>query len=396
MKIAVISEWFSENMGYAENMLPKALVSLGHEVDVISSTAQVYFNSPTYAETYQPFLGSRIQPEGIKKVENFQLHRLPLARMEGMPGITGLQKYLEDLKPEVIQTFDVYSESTYDSAVAARNLSAKLFTASHLHASVFKKKKRSWKRRLFNLVFPDENTRRLEFISDQTICCYPIAPDAARVVKKHYGVPDRKIKVQSLGVDTELFYPNPSNQDRSSMRAEFGIDDQDILCIYTGRFARDKNPQCLAQAIDLLQQRGERVFCLFVGNGTEEERKEISNQRGCFLKDFVLVHELNRFYWMADIGVWPAQESTSQLDAMACGLPLILSDQIEVLERIDGNGFRYRQGDCPDLAEKIVALKNPDLRKTFSEAGIQKVKNLFSWNAIARSRAADYERLILK
>ena len=60
MKIVILSSWFSERMGYIENCLPKALALLGHEVHVVSSTAQVYFNSPDYKEVYEPFLGKII------------------------------------------------------------------------------------------------------------------------------------------------------------------------------------------------------------------------------------------------------------------------------------------------------------------------------------------------
>ena len=28
----------------------------------------------------------------------------------------------------------------------------------------------------------------------------------------------------------------------------------------------------------------------------------------------------------AEIGIWPTQESTSQLDALACGLPIIINE----------------------------------------------------------------------
>jgi hypothetical protein len=57
MRIAIISDWFSEKMGYAENCLPKALASLGHEVHLITSNVQPYFNSPNYRETYDLLSG---------------------------------------------------------------------------------------------------------------------------------------------------------------------------------------------------------------------------------------------------------------------------------------------------------------------------------------------------
>ena len=78
LKIVVISDWFSEKMGYAENFLPKALAQLGHDVHVITSTAQVYYSSADYNKTYKPFLGNNIVNDGISKVDGYVLHRLKL------------------------------------------------------------------------------------------------------------------------------------------------------------------------------------------------------------------------------------------------------------------------------------------------------------------------------
>jgi len=108
------------------------------------------------------------------------------------------------------------------------------------------------------------------------------------------------------------------------------------------------------------------------------------------VQPFVPVRDLPPFYWAADIGVWPTQESTSQLDAAACGLPLILSNRIEVLERVDGNGFTYEEGDAADLACRIEALRDPMRRARMGAIGCAKVRDRFSWELIAQRRLADY------
>ena len=102
------------------------------------------------------------------------------------------------------------------------------------------------------------------------------------------------------------------------------------------------------------------------------------------------VKELAKFYWAADIGVWPKQESTSQVDAMACRLPLILSNKVQVYERINGNGLTYEEGNILDLANKIEMLSDPNLRQKMSDIGFNRVKNQFSWEHIAKQRIQDY------
>ncbi len=317
-----------------------------------------------------------------------------------MPGIKGLQNYLEQLGPDIIQTFDPYSDPTYDSALISRRKSIKLFTASHWHASVFRKEEfaKTWRGILKDWLGRDAFQQKLRFIASQTIRCYPIAPDAADIAVRYFRVPKSKISIQPLGVDQSLFYP-PSFEERVKIRerlsGEFGFARDALVCIYTGRFAGDKNPQCLAKAIDSLRRKNENVAGLFIGNGTSSETSEIIEKQGCYSRPFVPAKELRNFYCLADIAVWPAQESTSQLDAMACGVPLILSNRIEVVERIQGNGLLYEEGNAMDLAKKILQLKDQALRKQMSEIGIRKIQTQYSWETIARSRLVDYSSLSL-
>jgi len=417
LKIAIISDWFSHDMGYNENFLPPALAALGYDIHLISSTAQVYYNSASYDQTYRPFLGPRIVPAGVSRQDGYTLHRLPLASdRTGVLIIKGLSDYLSRLKPQIIQTFNVSSFSTYEAARYCREHGCPLFTEAHLHASVFQvpdsRGRQTFTRHIRKAIFKKNilkwawekyrsrlNPARLRFIDQVTQTCYPIAPDAARIARDNFFVSAAKIKTQSLGVDTSLFHPASGSfleTERDQMREGLGLKRDALVCIYTGRFTRDKKPQCLARAVAYLQERGENVQALFVGHGTDDEIKEISAKPGCVIHAFVPVRELPKFYWLADIGVWPSQESTSQLDAAACGLPLILSERIEVKERVEGNGLLYKEDDEVSLAETIRRLQDAQLRRQMSAAGAVKVRTKFSWEAIARERSADYQQALLR
>jgi glycosyltransferase involved in cell wall biosynthesis len=110
------------------------------------------------------------------------------------------------------------------------------------------------------------------------------------------------------------------------------------------------------------------------------------------LVDFVLYHELYRYYQIADVGVWPAQESTSMLDAAATGLPIIVNDTMLAKERYEGNGLTYRLGDANDLAEQILKLyTDNNLRVTLGKEGRRKMQELYSWDKIAKEREEDYK-----
>lgn len=385
---------YSENMGYVENFLPKAVAKLGYEVHVIASTAQVYFNSPDYKKTYEPFIGPNIVKPEVKQMDGYTLYRLPLKSTvrKNIIRMKGLEELLAKIQPDIIQTFDVYAFTTYDVALFAKRHHIKLFTESHTHASVFNPNSFKIKLRHWLLGFP----KKLRVIDQVTVKHYPIAKDVAVISENFFKVSPQKMEVQSLGVDTDLFKPVLDEGDlgeKINYRNTLGFSPEDLVCVYTGRFTPDKNPGCLAQAINYLQEQGHHhLKALFVGSGTPADITFIESMKGCVVHPFVKVNELAPYYRLADIGVWPKQESTSQLDAMACGLPIIVSDKVGVKERVYGSGLFYEENNFIDLANKILQFTDTSLRKQLAEIGLKKVKEQYSWEAIAKKRILDYSQ----
>lgn len=388
MKIAIISDWFAEDMGYAENCLPRALAAIGHEVHLVTSDAQPYFNSEIYGATYEPFIGPGIVACGSQQLDGYTLHRLPHAIFHGGLRIQGLRRKLAELRPQIVQTFDVVSLTTLEAALCKISVGYKLFLESHLHASVFDAG--DWKRRVYWSVYSATVGRAVSSLCEK---CYPISTDSARIVSGCFGVQPSKINIVSLGVDTDLFRPPMDDGElvsRAGLRLSLGFEPSDVVCVYTGRFSKDKNPLCLARAIDRLAGEGLPFRGLFVGGGSPDEVASIRRCRGCVVQPFVPASKLPAFYWAADVGVWPSQESTSQLDAAASGLPLIISERVEVVERFEGNGLAYEEGSVNSLADCIRQLADAGLRRRMAEVGVRKMRADFSWRRIAGARTEDY------
>ena len=93
---------------------------------------------------------------------------------------------------------------------------------------------------------------------------------------------------------------------------------------------------------------------------------------------------------MADIAVWPSQESTSQLDALGCGLPLVLGNKIKVTERIEINGLMYEEGDSSSLADALRTLQDPKIRSEMGLLSRKKAVEKFSWDLIGKQYELDY------
>jgi glycosyltransferase involved in cell wall biosynthesis len=306
--------------------------------------------------------------------------------------ISGLIKKLSELRPQIVQTFDITNMTTCEAALAKLWLGYMLFLEAHRHASVFPASPPS-RRFKARLCWPFDDSTLGRAVGKLTEKCYPISTDAAEIAIKFYSIKESQIKVVSLGVDTDLFRPlfgDVLQQTRQHLRQQLGFSPVEIVCIYTGRFSMDKNPLCLAKAIDSLVTQGEPFRGLFVGSGSQADVDAIRSCKGCVVHPFVPTRELPPYYWASDIGVWPKQESTSQLDAVGCGLPLILSNRVEVLERVEGNGLLYEENDSSDLALQLHRLSDPKIRQRMGAWGVKKIQEHYTWTRIASQRLEDY------
>lgn len=393
LKIAVVSAFYSEGMGYSENCLSRALARLGHEVHVLSSTYNVYGNEPElYDRTYSAFLGPRITSPGTHASDGYTVHRLATRLVGGYVHMPSLNRTLRALAPDVVHSLEIGSLQTMSIASMKPFARFKLFAETHQTLSVMRPYMRDprgdvLKRALYRLT----RTLPIGLAARAVEKCYAVTPDCGEVAIRYYGVPESKIAYLSLGADTETFHP-PRDADqlaaRRRLRASLGYGDDDIVCVYTGRFTTDKNPIVLADAIDRLGAIDPRFKGLFIGNGVQ--RAEIESRRHCRVVPFMTHATLAQHYRAADVGVWPRQESMSMIDAASSGLPLVVSDRIGEPARVQGNGKMYAENDAADLAEVLRTFVDPAERERLGAEGRRKMEAGFSWSSFAQHVERDY------
>jgi glycosyltransferase involved in cell wall biosynthesis len=220
--------------------------------------------------------------------------------------------------------------------------------------------------------------------------CYCPTSDCGEVAWREFGVQKSKIDIVHLGIDSEFFYPMRSNADhtaRHELRGRLGFDADETVCIYTGKMTEGKNALLLARAVERLRSEGRRFRGFFIGDGSQ--RAAIESCSGCTVLNFMVFSELGRYYRACDVAVWLTNESTSMLDAAACGLPIVVSDRI-YQDHVTGNGLSYRMNDLDSLCEKLRVLEDPQARRVMGEMGARKMHDKFSWELAARKRFTDF------
>lgn len=173
---------------------------------------------------------------------------------------------------------------------------------------------------------------------------------------------------------------NPFSSDLKSLKEELSLENKDDnYLLYFGRLSREKG---LSLLINSLAATNEKLK--IVGRGEELEDLKIRAEK---LKapveflDFKSGEELKNIILGAKAivmpSIWYENMPLSLLEAMSLGKPVIASRVggfPEIIE--DGvNGFLFDMGDFRDLASKINALNNYDL-KVVGEAARNSVANL--------------------
>ena len=221
--------------------------------------------------------------------------------------------------------------------------------------------------------------------------CYAATSDCADVAIRFFGVQREKVAVAPLGVDTDLLSPisTPEQQQKRRWCASgSAYSRRKILYIYTGQFTEAKNPLLLARTVESMRARGAEVRALFLGDG--QQRAAIAAHGASIVLPFVPHRELVDYYRAADVGVWPTQESTSMLDAAACGLPVVVNNTLRAVERIDGNGLTYELNDQASLESVLSRLLDREARRELGSVGARRMIEQFSWNALVQRRLSDY------
>jgi teichuronic acid biosynthesis glycosyltransferase TuaC len=176
------------------------------------------------------------------------------------------------------------------------------------------------------------------------------------------GLPPDNVAVFPNGVDLRKFRP----LDRSAMRWKHSLPEDRFLVIYVGNFIEPKGVGRVAEAIDGLPN----VSGVFVGSGPLTPK--IPNLAFCGRVPHEQVPEMLS---AADCFVLPSDvegSSNATLEAMACGLPVVVSARPFNEDVCDKDcAWLVEPDDVNAIRKAILMLQgNPDLRRRLADSAL--------------------------
>jgi glycosyltransferase involved in cell wall biosynthesis len=207
-----------------------------------------------------------------------------------------------------------------------------------------------------------------------------------------YGMNPARTIVFPWGVDLDHFKPTVGAQHVAPLR---------LFCnrSWEPRYGVD----VLAEAFVLVaKSKPETRLNLLAGGSQANRIREILQKNGAIeqvrFKGYIPQKDLPRYYNEADIYISPSHvdgSSVSLMEAMACGLPCLVSDIPANKEwvREGENGWLFKDGSAADLAEKILhAIENRDTLEKIGANARRVAEERADWQKNFEKLLVAYER----
>ncbi|ULL13903.1 glycosyltransferase family 1 protein [Paenibacillus sp. H1-7] len=202
-----------------------------------------------------------------------------------------------------------------------------------------------------------------KWLSAHTDTLITINEEDYRLAVQHRFKAGRIAHVHGVGVDTERFKPADESARREA-RLLLGYHPGDFLMFYAAEFNKNKNQQLLIQALARIKAEVPHARLLLAGSGSmQEDCRQLARELGVEeMIDFLGYRkDIDTLLPLCDVAVASSLREglpVNILEAMACGLPVVVSANRGHSELIaDGvNGFIVQPTDSESFAERLLEL----------------------------------------
>ncbi len=210
-----------------------------------------------------------------------------------------------------------------------------------------------------------------------------VASEFVRRTMIAHGVPSNRMRLVPLGFEAQRFAPG--TQDDSTFRV-----------LYVGAISLHKGIVYLLEAFRRLALPDSEL--VLVGALFPEVRALLEDYEGCYRHvPFVPQHKLVEYYQNASVFVMPSLQDGFGMvvyEAAACGLPVIITENVGAEIRDGQDGFVVPIRDAQAIAERLLYLyQHPQKRMEMGHAACAYVQQ-FTWENYHRKIIGHYEELL--
>lgn len=193
----------------------------------------------------------------------------------------------------------------------------------------------------------------------------------------------KQLTVVSRGVDIQQFSPGRRS---AALRAEWGVAEDDLVVVYVGRLAPEKNLATLTAAFEAVLQVQPRARLVVVGSGPQQAELQARWPQAIFAGQRK-GEDLAAHYASGDLFLFPSLTETFgnvTTEAMASGLPVLAFDYAAAAQLIRNgeNGVLAPMDDTAAFVRAATHLAGqPALRRQMGAAAALTASEL-DWSTI--------------
>ncbi|MDQ0903979.1 glycosyltransferase family 4 protein [Paenibacillus sp. V4I7] len=237
-----------------------------------------------------------------------------------------------------------------------------------------------------------------KFLSYFTDCLITINEEDYQLAVNRRFRARRIERVHGVGVNTEHFKPADESH-KLELKLTTGYQADDVLLFYAAEFNQNKNQQLLLHALASVKADVPNVKLLLAGEGPMKGHCQVlAKELGVEDQvDFLgYRNDIDRLLPMCDIAVASSLREglpVNIMEAMACGLPIIASENRGHRELVQNNqnGWLIAPNDQVDMAEKIKLLAhNKELRVKQGMWGREMVERRYTTQQVLNEKSTIY------
>jgi UDP-glucose:(heptosyl)LPS alpha-1,3-glucosyltransferase len=230
----------------------------------------------------------------------------------------------------------------------------------------------------------------------------PVSSLVKNELQKSYPIAESHLEVIHPGVSLKRFSHKDTFGFRQEIRARHGIGKEDLVILFVGMNFEIKRLGLLIEGLSQLSPADGRksdVKLVVIGKGKEAFYRAMVREYG--VEDSVIfggvTGEVEKYYLASDIFVMPSVYDTFGmvvLEAMAAGLPVIITPTVGARDLVDDGVEGFVLGDPPtaaELAQKIDFLSNSNNRLRMGQCARERALK-HSWDRVADRVAELYLR----
>jgi glycosyltransferase involved in cell wall biosynthesis len=363
MRILFISEVYTPWQGgaiVALRNLMRQLVDDGNHVSLITGEKRRQWR----------LWGTRVEIDTQCKALVYRIPAVPYPfnTMSTMtiPDFVGIKRILIREKPDCIHIFSPVGIAEKIVLSYAKRLGIPVVVTNHIMPENFTYNVHlplNMQKLADTLIYRD----LIKFCNNAALVTAPTRT-ALNILIKH-GL-TTKHAVVTNGVDADFFHPGKPD---AKILSRFSLEKNSKYILYVGRLDGEKRIDLLIQAMPYINSRLPHAKLLIAGRGLQ--RKILSNlvsklqvkEQVNFLGKITENEKLELLQTVSLFAITsPAElQCISGLEALSCGLPVVVADQMALTELADGgkNGLLFHYPNEKDLANKICTLLKDEKRR---------------------------------